>query len=105
MRGEAPVLVERTSVGLDVHARSVAAAAIDEATGELKQARLSPSPDQIRAWIGELAGPGAVADEAGPTGVGLYRAVTAAGVRGVVAAPSKLPPPAGGRGKNRGEER
>jgi transposase len=93
------VLVERTSVGLDVHARSVAAAAIDEATGELKQARLSPSPDQIRAWIGELAGPVAVAYEAGPTGFGLYRSLTAAGIRCVVAAPSKLQRPAGDRVK------
>jgi hypothetical protein len=32
---EAPVFTERTSVGLDVHARSVAAAAIDSVTGEL----------------------------------------------------------------------
>ena len=39
---EAPVLFERTSVGLDVHARSVAAAAIDGVTGELLQARLTP---------------------------------------------------------------
>jgi hypothetical protein len=31
------VLVERTSVGLDVHARSVVAAAIDGVTGELKK--------------------------------------------------------------------
>ena len=30
---EAPVFTERTSVGLDVHARSVAAAAIDGVTG------------------------------------------------------------------------
>ena len=34
---------ERTSVGLEVHARSVAAAAIDGVTGEIRQARLTPS--------------------------------------------------------------
>jgi hypothetical protein len=56
-----------------VHARSVAAAAIDGVTGELVQARLSPSPDQIRSWIGQLPGPVAVTYEAGPTGFGLYR--------------------------------
>ena len=92
-------MVERTSVGLDVHARSVAAAAIDGVTGELRQARLTPSHDQIRSWIGELAGPVAVAYEAGPTGFGLYRALTAAGVRCVVAAPSKLQRPSGDRVK------
>jgi len=62
------VLVERTSVGLDVHARSVVAAAIDGVTGELLQARLTPSHDHIRSWIGTLTGPVAVAYEAGPTG-------------------------------------
>jgi transposase len=93
------VLVERTSVGLDVHARSVAAAAIDGVTGELVQARLSPSPDQIRSWIAGLPGPVAVTYEAGPTGFGLYRALTEAGVRCVVAAPSKLHRPSGDRVK------
>jgi transposase len=93
------VLFERTSVGLDVHARSVVAAAIDGVTGELKRARLTPSLDHIRSWIGELDGPVAVAYEAGPTGFGLYRALTAAGIRCVVAAPSKLQRPSGDRVK------
>ena len=84
---------ERTSVGLDVHARSVAAA-IDSVTGELKQARLTPSHDHIRSWLDGLAGPVAVTYEAGPTGFGLYRSLTEAGVRCVVAAPSKLQRPA-----------
>src|SRR6476661_2856191 len=48
---EAPVFSERTSVGLDVHARSVVAAAIDGDTGELVQSRLTPSFDQIRSWL------------------------------------------------------
>ena len=90
---------ERTSVGLDVHARSVAAAAIDSVTGELKQARLTPSHDHIRSWLDGLAGPVAVTYEAGPTGFGLYRSLTEAGVRCVVAAPSKLQRPAGDRVK------
>ena len=93
------MLVERTSVGLDVHARSVAAAAIDGVTGELRQARLTPSHDHIRCWLQDLDGPVAVAYEAGPTGFGLYRALTAAGVRCVVAAPSKLQRPSGDRVK------
>ena len=93
------MVVERTSVGLDVHARSVAAAAIDAVTGELRQARLTPSLDHIRSWIHDLDGPVAVVYEAGPTGFGLYRALTAAGVRFVVAAPSKLQRPSGDRVK------
>jgi len=93
------VFTERTSVGLDVHARSVAAAAIDGVTGELRQARLTPSHDHILSWIGDLPGPAAVTYEAGPTGFGLARALTAAGVRCVVAAPSKLQRPSGDRVK------
>jgi transposase len=93
------VFTERTSVGLDVHARSVAAAAIDGVTGELFQARLTPSYDQIRSWVTQLPGPVAVAYEAGPTGFGLYRSLAAAGIRCEVAAPSRLHRPAGDRVK------
>jgi transposase len=90
---------KRTSVGLDVHARSVAAAAIDGVTGELRRARLTPSHDHILSWIEQLDGPVAVAYEAGRPGSGLYRALTAAGIRCVVAAPSKLQRPSGDRVK------
>jgi transposase len=93
------VFTERTSVGLDVHARSVVAAAIDGVTGELFQSRLTPSHDHIWSWIGDLPGPVAVAYEAGPTGFGLYRHLTAAGVRCEVVAPSKLQKPTGDRVK------
>src|SRR4051794_30092144 len=98
MRGwEAPVFSERTSVGLDVHARSVAAAGLDTVTGQVWEHRLRPDSAAIRAWLRELPGPVAVAYEAGPTGFGLARDLTAAGVRCVVAAPSKLQRPAGDR--------
>ncbi|MBA2531301.1 MAG: IS110 family transposase, partial [Nocardioidaceae bacterium] len=93
------MFTERTSVGLDVHARSVAAAAIDGVTGELFQAKLTPAHDHIRSWIQELPGPVAVTYEAGPTGFGLYRSLAAAGIRCQVAAPSKLQRPAGDRVK------
>ena len=93
------MFTERTSVGLDVHARSVAAAAIDGVTGELVQAKLTPSHEHIRAWLRDLPGPVAVAYEAGPTGFGLARALDAAGIRCVVAAPSKLQRPSGDRVK------
>jgi transposase len=96
---EAPVFIERTSVGLDVHARSVVAAALDGVTGELVQARLTPSHEHIRSWLSRLAGPVAVAYEAGPTGFGLARSLTAAGIRCEVVAPSKLQRPSGDRVK------
>lgn len=93
------MFTERTSVGLDVHARSVAAAAIDGVTGELVRARLTPSHEHIQGWLAGLPGPVAVAYEAGPTGFGLARALDAAGIRCVVAAPSKLQRPVGDRVK------
>jgi transposase len=46
-----------------------------------------------------LPGPVAVAYEAGPTGFGLYRSLTAAGIRCEVVAPSKLQKLAGDRVK------
>ena len=93
------MFTERTSVGLDVHARSVAAAAIDGVTGELFQTKLTPSYEHIRSWIGDLPGPVAAAYEAGPTGFGLCRSLNASGIRCVVAAPSKLQRPSGDRVK------
>jgi transposase len=93
------LFTERTSVGLDVHARSVAAAAIDGVTGELFRCKLTPSYEHIRSWLTDLPGPVAVAYEAGPTGFGLYRQLTAAGFRCEVVAPSKLQRPAGDRVK------
>ncbi|GGV57438.1 hypothetical protein GCM10010245_90530 [Streptomyces spectabilis] len=43
-----PVSSERTSVGLDVHARSVVACAIDTVTGELIRCRLTPQHADVR---------------------------------------------------------
>ena len=67
------MFTERTSVGLDVHARSVAASAIDGVAAELFRTTLTPSYDHVRSWLADLPGPVAVTYEAGPTGFGLYR--------------------------------
>jgi transposase len=91
--------MERTSVGLDVHARSVVASAIDGVTGEVVTRRLTVSFADITAWLGLLSGPVSVVYEAGPTGFGLYRHLSAVGFECVVAAPSKLQRPAGDRVK------
>ena len=90
---------ERTSVGLDVHARSIAAAAIDTSTGEFFKSTLVPKPEIVIDWIRALPGPAAVTYEAGPTGFGLARALREAGLRCEVAAPSRLVRPAGDRVK------
>jgi transposase len=96
---EAPVFSERTSVGLDVHARSIVATAIDTVSGEVFKQRLVPTAEDVLDWVRALPGPVAVTYEAGPTGFGLYRALTEAGIRCEVAAPSKLTRPAGDRVK------
>ncbi|MGH9251450.1 MAG: IS110 family transposase [Acidimicrobiales bacterium] len=90
---------ERTSVGLDVHARSVVGCALDGVTGEVMRQRLSPDNGEILAWVGSLPGPVGVVYEAGPTGFGLARFLSTAGVVCVVAAPSKMQRPVGDRVK------
>jgi transposase len=95
----APVGNYRTSVGLDVHARSVVACGLDRSTGEVLERRLTPDHCEILDWIGSLPDPAVVTYEAGPTGFGLARALRAAGIGCVVAAPSKLQRPAGDRVK------
>jgi transposase len=77
----------------------VVAAAIDGQTGEVFRARLTPAYEHVRSWISGLPGPAAVAYEAGPTGFGLYRALSAVGIRCEVVAPSKLQRPSGERVK------
>lgn len=91
--------IQRTSVGLDVHARSVVGCALDGDTGEVFERRLTPDRGEILDWVRALPGPVAMTYEAGPTGFGLARALEAAGITCVVAAPSKLIRPVGDRVK------
>jgi transposase len=93
------VVVQRTSVGLDVHARSVVACGLDRETGEVFEQRLTPDREEIAVWIRSLPGPVAAVYEAGPTGFGLARSLRGAGIDSAVAAPSKLMRPAGDRVK------
>src|SRR5512132_2413997 len=93
------MVLERTSVGLDVHARSIVAGVLDLETGELRSERLPAATEAVVGWVGSLPGPVAVAYEAGPTGFGLARALQMAGVRCVVVAPSRLERPPGDRVK------
>jgi len=80
-----------TWVGLDVHARSTHAAAIDTMTGELRRERFGPGLEGPLVWLGEQPGPVRACYEAGPTGFGLYRAAVAAGISMQVIAPGKTP--------------
>lgn len=92
-------MFQRMSVGLDVHALSVVACAIDGQPGEKFKQRLCPDHDEILGWLRSLPGPVKVVYEAGPTGFGLCRALNRAGMECMVVAPSKLQRPAGDRVK------
>jgi transposase len=89
----------RTWVGLDVHAASVVAVTVDGESGELRVWRLPGRTEQVVAFCVGLESPVRVAYEAGPTGFGLARALEAAGVGCVVAAPGKIERPASDRVK------
>jgi transposase len=80
-----------TFAGLDVHARSTHAAAIDAMTGELTRVRFGAGVTEPVAWLERLRGPVRACYEAGPTGFGLYRAAVAVGVNMQVIAPGKTP--------------
>src|SRR5262245_50986788 len=88
-----------TWVGLDVHARSTHAAAIDVLTGELTRARCGGGSGPVVVWLAGLRGPVRAVYEAGPTGFGLYRGAREAGVAIEVVAPGKTARPSGDRVK------
>jgi len=87
--------IYRTNFGLDVHARSVVAYGIDNETGEVFRRRLGGGSAEVVSFLVNLPGPMQATYEAGPTGFGLYRALDAAGIDCLVAAPSKLQRPVG----------
>jgi transposase len=80
-----------TWVGLDVHARSTHAVAVDVMTGELSRVRFGPGVEAPVGWLESLPAPVWACYEAGPIGYGLYRVAVAAGIRIDVVAPGKTP--------------
>jgi transposase len=89
----------RTWVGLDVHAAKVVACAVDALSGEMTVHRLPGETSALVALCAGLPGPTRVSYEAGPTGFGLSRALTAAGIGCVIAAPGKIERPSADRVK------
>ena len=93
------MFTERTSLGLDVHARSVRAAGIDMVTGEVVQRALpAPVPSWSSTFVDDLAAEsraGAGDVRGGPDRVRAGAGVAWAGHRCQVAAPSKLLRPSG----------
>ena len=81
-------------VGLDVHAKSVALAVAESGRTEPQFiGEVSNDWDTLKRKLKRLGGPKRICCcyEAGPTGYGLYRALTAAGYPTTVVAPSLVP--------------
>lgn len=78
-----------TFIGLDVHARSISAAALDPMEGTVESRRFGYSPSELASWIGGFERPVCVY-ESGVTGFHLARELVSFGVDCRIAASSKL---------------
>lgn len=82
-----------TSIGLDVHARSITAVALNAITGEVVSKKFDYSPAELASWIQSFDSPRAVY-ESGVTGFHLVRELRALSVDCLVGAVSKMHKPA-----------
>lgn len=83
-------MIQSTFVGLDVHAKSVVACALNPATAEVQHTKMSAEPEVVLSWIQRFPTDTKAVYEAGPTGYPLARYLQEHGVDCVIAAPSKL---------------
>ena len=83
-------MLHRTSIGLDVHARSIAAAAFIPETGEVLQKSFGYDADAVASWAKALPQPAWCVYESGPTGFDLKRKLDESGVECLVGAVSKM---------------
>lgn len=91
----------RTSIGLDVHARSISACAFNHLTGEISEKQFVECvPQDIADWASRFDAPMRAVYETGPTGFVLARALNDAGLECVLGATSKMLRPSGDRQKN-----
>lgn len=82
-----------TSIGLDVHARSITAAAFNPLTGEITTKKFGASPVELSEWILSFESP-KVVYESGVTGFYLVKALQDLGIDCVVGAVSRMQKPA-----------
>lgn len=85
-----------TSIGLDVHARSITACALDSITGEVRSQKFGYSPVEVADWVLQFESPRAVY-ESGVTGFHLVRALRNLGIDCIVGAVSKMVRPSSDR--------
>ena len=86
-----------TFVGLDVHARSIKAVALDAMTGEVRSATFAYDAAAVAEWVGSLDPAAKCVYESGVTGFDLQKRLAALGVDCVVGAVSKMIKPSADR--------
>lgn len=88
-----------TSIGLDVHARSISASAFVWETGEVVSREFAYAPEEVAEWARSLPQPAGCLYESGPTGFDLKHRLDALGVPCHVGAVTKMVRPSGDRVK------
>lgn len=83
-------MYQSTYVGLDVHAQTISACALNPATGEITRTKMAAEPEVVYSWLQRFPQGTKVVYEAGPTGYPLARYLQEHGIDCVIAAPSKL---------------
>lgn len=63
-------MIDRTFIGLDVHARSVVAYAVNPATGQIRRGTMNHDPYTVLCWVQQFGKGTEVVYESGPTGFG-----------------------------------
>ena len=86
-----------TFVGLDVHARSIKAVALDAMTGEVKSATFGYDACAVADWVRSVDPAARCVYESGVTGFDLQKRLSALGVDCVIGAVSKMIKPAADR--------
>ena len=92
-------MIYRTSIGLDVHARSISAAAFVPETGEVVERSFGYDAEAVAKWAGGPPQPARAVYESGPTGFDLKRSPDSLGLPCAVGAVSKMLKPSGDRVK------
>ena len=88
-----------TFVGLDVHARSIKAVALDAMTGEVRSATFGYDAEAVAGWVSSVDPSAKCAYESGVTGFDLQKRLASMGVDCVVGAVSKMIKPSADRRK------
>ena len=86
-----------TFVGLDVHARSIKAVALDVMTGEVRSATFGYDAAAVAGWVSSVDPSAKCAYESGVTGFDLQKRLAALGIDCVVGAVSKMIKPSADR--------